>query len=307
MADVKGDTAAAVNREFWLLPGDASIAVARLGDADQPSFSLAYKAEQPMAVASAFKLFLLAELSRSVTGGERKWTDVVLLDQRSVPSGFLQTWPKAAPMTLYSLAALMISQSDNSATDTLLRLLGREKVEALLPALGVRMPERLRPLLGTREAALLKAGPDAALSEQWTKSDEAQRRALLGGQMAERPPEDVDLGRLVAGATNAQPSAEWYASTGDLVRTLDWLRRHGDTEVLDILAINSGVPRTGADDFAYLGFKNGIDAGVINMTFLLRDRQGGWHAISGTWNNPRGAVDESKFALLMRRAMGLVK
>ncbi len=46
----------------------------------------AHEAARPLAIGSTFKLFLLAELSRSIHAGERKWTDVVPLDRRSLPS-----------------------------------------------------------------------------------------------------------------------------------------------------------------------------------------------------------------------------
>jgi hypothetical protein len=175
-----------------------------------------------------------------------------------------------------------------------------------LPELGIHAPERLRPLLNTREAALLKAGPTPAVVQQWIRGSEAERRALLEGPLSKPTADDVDLGKLVSTIV-APDSAEWYASTSDLVRTMNWLRLHADRQALDILAINSGIPRTAVSDLAYVGYKGGSDAGVINMTLLIRDKAGGWHALSGTWNNPKGAVDEARFASLMSRATGLVK
>ena len=80
-----------------------------------------------LAVGSAFKLGILAELlaqtktgSAPVVGGH----DLAGFD-KALPSGFLQTWPEASPLTLQTLATLMISQSDNTATNVLLRLVGR--------------------------------------------------------------------------------------------------------------------------------------------------------------------------------------
>ena len=102
------------------LPGEVSLAAARLEEAGPADF-LTQKAERPLAIGSAFKLFVLAELVRAVKAGERRWSDVVPLDRQSLPSGLLQDWPKGSPITLHSLAALMISRSDNSAADTLLR------------------------------------------------------------------------------------------------------------------------------------------------------------------------------------------
>ncbi|WP_332811998.1 serine hydrolase [Sphingomonas sp.] len=305
-AEVKGDSLAKVAQEIWSLPGEASLAVARLRGSDAAQFSIAHKAGKPLAVGSAFKLFILAELSRSIAAGERKWGDVVPLDHFSIGSGALESWPAGSPMTLHTLAVLMISQSDNGAADTLLHLLGREKVERLLPELGIAAPDRLRPLLTTREWALLKAGDSGALLRRWAGSSEAERRALLAGPMAALKADQVDLSRLIA-VPNAIDTVEWFASTGDLVRVMNWLRRHGDRETLGILAVNPGIGRVPAEEFAYLGYKGGSETGVLNMTFLLRGKDGEWRAVSGTWNDPAQSVDEGLFQLLMSRAIALVR
>ena len=70
-------------------------------------------------------------------------------------------WPRGAPVTLHTLAALMISQSDNTATDMLLHPLGRENVERMMAAIGVAAPARNRPLLSTLELSAIKTAPDA--------------------------------------------------------------------------------------------------------------------------------------------------
>lgn len=305
-ADLKGDSLAKVAQEVSRLPGRASLAVARLGGSDAPRFSIGHEAGKPLAVGSAYKLFILAELSRSIAAGERKWSDVVPLDHFSIGSGALEHWPSGSPMTLHTLAVLMISQSDNGAADTLLHLLGREKIERLLPELGIAAPDKLRPLLTTREWALLKAGDSGALLLRWTASPEAERRALLAGQVAALKADQVDLSRMIA-VPNAIETVEWFASTGDLVRVMDWLRRHGDRETLGILAVNPGIGRVPAAEFAYLGYKGGSETGVLNMTFLLRGRDGVWHAVSGTWNDPAQGLDEGRFQLLMSRAVALVR
>lgn len=285
------------------LPGEVSLAAARLEEAGPASF-LTQKAERPLAIGSAFKLFVLAELVRQVKAGERRWSDVVPLGTPSLRSGLVQDWPKGSPMTLHSLAALMISISDNSATDTLLGVLGRDKVERLLPELGVRAPERNRPFLSTRDAFALKMG-DPALLNRWKAADEAGRRALLP-QLEKVDAKTLDPSRL-GGRPTEVGTVEWFASPADLVRTLDWLRRSGDRTALDLLGINPGLGPALAKDFAYFGFKGGSEPGVINLSFLLRARSGRWMAISATWNNETATLDEARFVSLMSRLISLMK
>jgi hypothetical protein len=285
------------------LPGEVSLIAARLEEAGPASF-LTQKAERPLAIGSAFKLFVLAELVRAVKAGEHKWSDVVPLGAPSLPSGLIQNWPRGSPITLHSLAALMISQSDNSAADTLLAVFGRDQVERILPAVGVHAPGLNRPFLSTREAFALKLG-DPALKARWKAADEAGRRALLAQLAA------IDASRLDPSRFGGRPSeiatVEWFASSADLVRTLDWLRRSGDRTALDLLAINPGLGSALARDFAYFGFKGGSEPGVLNLSFLLKSREGRWMAVSATWNNEAAPLDEPRFAALMSRLIALMK
>lgn len=294
---------AAVFGEIAGLPGEVSLEAARLEETGPAPF-LTQKAERPLAIGSAFKLFLLAELVRSIKAGERRWSDIVPLGPPSLPSGLVQDWPRGSPVTLHSLAALMISVSDNSAADTLLSVLGREKVERLLPELGVRAAERNRPFLSTRDAFALKLG-DPALLGRWKDSDEARRRALLPA-LERVEASALDLTRLAARPAEIQ-TVEWFASPADIVRTLDWLRRSGDRTALDLLAINPGLGRALAGDYGYFGFKGGSEPGVLNLSFLLRTRSGRWIAVSATWNDESKAVDEPRFAALMSRLIALMK
>ena len=299
---VKDDSFGRIIEELKRLPGQTSFAVARLEDAG-PVLLARHEATRPLAVGSVFKLFLLAELDRSIRAGERRWSDVVPLTHRSLPSGFLQDWPLGTPLTLQTLAGLMISQSDNSATDTLLHALGREKVETMLRTIGVAADPRNRPFLSTMEAFALKGG-DPALARTWQSGGEQQRRVSLQ-QLAGIGADRIDVARL-----NAQPnlidSAEWFASADDGIRTVDWLRRNGSKEALDILAINPGIARSSAARFGYLGYKGGSETGVVAMAYLVQDRSGTWHAITGSWNNPAAPVDEDRFALRLSRALALL-
>jgi hypothetical protein len=296
-----GDSLGSVVSDLKALPGSVSVAAARLDDKG-PQLFLTESGETPMAVGSSFKLWILAELVREVKAGERHWSDVVPLGRASLPFSTLRTWPEGSPITLHTLAALMISQSDNTAADTLLTLLGRDKVERLLSALGVRGAGRDRPLLTTREGAILKA--DRGLRARWLAADEAGRRRLLAGEAAGIDVRSLDLGQFEA-APIAIGEVEWFASAGDLIRTLDWLRRSGDATALAILAINPGLPPA-TRDFAYVGYKGGSESGVLSLNFLLRGKDGRWMAVGVSWNDPAAKLDENRLLLLVSRLLPLL-
>jgi hypothetical protein len=149
--------------------------------------------------------------------------------------------------------------------------------------------------------AVLKADP--ALRQSWLAADEAGRRAMLR-EIAARDVSTIDL-NLFSGAPIAVREVEWFASAGDLLRTLDWLRRNADPETLAILAINPGLGAA-RQDYAYAGYKGGSETGVLNLSFLLRRRDGRWLALVATWNDPAAKLDENNFMLLLSRLLPLL-
>jgi len=302
-ADMRGDSLAAIVEEIRALPGQKSIAIARLGDG-APALLASLEPERPLAIGSAFKLFILAELSRQIAAGQRHWNDVVILDRRSIPSGTLQAWPQGSPITLHSLAALMISVSDNTAADMLLHTLGRENVERMMETIGVSNAARNRPLLSTLETSAIKTGPAPALNA-WLQADEAGRRRMLASDYAAIDPARVDIARFTGNPLHIE--LEWYASAADMVRVMDWLRRSADDHARAILAINSGLGPQIRGELAYVGYKGGSEPGVLNLTWLVRNRAGVWQVITGSWNNPDAPLEDQRFIALMARAVQLAR
>jgi beta-lactamase class A len=303
-ADMTGDTMEAVLGELRALPGQVSFAVARLGDG-APVLVHGLEPDRALATGSTVKLFILGELSRQVQAGQRRWSDVVPVDRRSISGGTVAGLPRGAPITLHTLASLMISVSDNTATDILLHVLGRENVERTMAAMGVRDPARNRPLLSTLELTLLKAAPANAYS-LWLQADEATRRQLLANSYAATDIDGVDIS-VFAGNPVRIDTIEWFASPADFVRAMDWLRLHADDTARAILAINPGLPQQARAAHAYAGFKGGSEQGVAQLTYLIRTRAGTWYAVSASWNNPAAPVDNNRLAGLAARAVQLLR
>lgn len=290
--------------ELRALPGQVSWLVARLDERRIVPLAQ-HEPDRVLAIGSAFKLWILAELVRQVEAGERRWEDVVRLDpaRRSRPSGTLQTWPAGTPVTVQTLATLMISQSDNTATDELLHFLGREPVEAAVRATGHATPERNVPFLSTREMFALKAPANRGLKERFLAGDAPARRAVLAevGRQAEVPVPDL-------ATPNAIDRLEWFASANDLARALLWLRDHTTgartAPARELLSVNPGL---GLDRtrWPYIGFKGGSETGVVNLTWLLRDSRGRWVVCIASWNDPTKDVELSRFASLVQRSIEL--
>ncbi len=293
---LRDDSAAKVQAEVAALPGIATIGVYAL-DGATPTPVFEVKCDTPAPLGSAFKLWVLAEAARQVAAGTLRWDQVVPVGTPSLPSGVLQGWPARSPVTVQTLATLMISISDNTATDTLLTLLGREQVDAMAARYGAN-----GPVLTTREAFVIKSDP--ALIAAWQKGNAAQRRALLSAQAQRIAAATLDPMMFSSGPV-ATDSVEWFASPRDMARLLAALKDAGPV-VRGILAINHGIDPATVARFDYVGFKGGSEPGVIALDLLAQAKTGRWYAVSGSWHRPAAAVDEAKFLPLVTRALALV-
>jgi hypothetical protein len=276
------------------LPGTVSFRLARLGKEIEPLHDL--NPDASLAIGSTFKLYILAALLED----RRPWDDVLRLDPAlmSLPSGELHTWPAGSPVTVHTLAALMISKSDNTATDHLLRHAGRERVERILEPLGNSRPGRSRPFLSTMEMFKLKGDP--ALMKRYLEADEKGRREMLDGPVRERSRQKVSG----YGEPTAIDRLEWFASAADLCRLMDWFRRKDDPAAFRIMGINRGLD-VPAGRFPLACYKGGSEPGVLNLTWLLKAADGTAYALSAGWNNPEKALDEQKFFGLVQSAIHL--
>ena len=292
----RDDSLAKIEAEFRALPGASGFGLYALGDG-KPEPILEYRADIVAPLGSAFKLWVLAELARQVAADERHWADVVKVGAPSLPSGVLQTWPAGSPATLQTLATLMISISDNTATDTLLTTLGRAKVDAMAASAGGSVP-----VMTTREMFALKG--DAALTKAWAAGSVDARRALLVDNAVKISTAKLDP-TVFAGKPVAIDSVEWFASPAAMAGVLDRLRG-ADATTRAVLAVNAGIDPGIAKRFGYVGFKGGGEPGVLTLNYLVQAKDGRWYAATGNWHRADDAVNEVRFAGLMGRALALL-
>lgn len=302
----KGDSFAAIVSELKALPGITALRVARLprpdcapGPACTATVLLDHNGGTAMATASSFKLFVLDALVGEIAAKRQRWDAVVPLGAPSLPSGVTQDWPGGTAMTLQTLATQMISISDNTATDTLMAVLGRSLIDATRAHFGAT-PGSL-PVLTTLEAFSLKAWPDSAIRMRWSAGSLAERRQAIGalkGGVA-----SIDR-RALAGPPVAIDTIEWPATMGELAAVMGALR--ASPEALAILAVNPALAPDTRNRFAYVGYKGGSETGVFAQNWLLRTRSGSWLTVNAAWNNRAAAIDNAMFEALATRAVALL-
>jgi beta-lactamase class A len=244
---------------------------------------------EPMPLGSVFKLFVLGTLADAVESGDVSWDDeIVIRDElKSLPSGILQDEPDGTVKTVREVAELMISISDNTATDHLIDLLGRERIEEHLDDMGVSQPELSIPFLTTRELFALKIGPSAGLQTQYIEGDTAVRRAILE-QISDITPADLPVADLDEPIVPDQ--IEWFASPADMCVVLANLWESGDT-VREILTVNPGVaPEPGL--WEEVAFKGGSEPGLLAVAWLTVAADGSVYVLAGSVLDTEELINE---------------
>lgn len=96
--------------------------------------------DRPFPTCSVFKVPVLIEAFRRIAAGELRLDERWNLAQgdKSMGSGVLQILGAGLQPTTHDLLSLMITISDNTATDMLVRRLGPERITATMETLGLR-------------------------------------------------------------------------------------------------------------------------------------------------------------------------
>ena len=259
-------------------------------------------------IGSIFKLYVLGALSEAVTDGSIAWDErlVIKPTDASLPSGRLQDEVGSA-VTVREAAQLMISISDNTATDLLIGRLGRRAVEDVLEPMGLGPASRAAtvPFLRTRELFILKWGQPRAAIAAYAGADERERRRLLEAlpsrlPRASRvdPAHPVEVDRI-----------EWFASPRELAAAhlfLDGRRvRPGLEPVGGILGQNRGVDLDAAV-WARVAFKGGSEPGVLALSWLLERADGRRFVVNLLASDTARAVDEGAGAAIGAGAIALL-
>ena len=111
----------------------------------------AVRPELALPIGSVFKLYVLGAVATAVDEETLTWDQpVVIRDELdSLPSGITHDEPAGSTLTVEELARRMIAISDNTATDHLIDLVGRDRVEAALSVFG--HSDQPHPLSRARE------------------------------------------------------------------------------------------------------------------------------------------------------------
>ena len=283
-AKLKNDSIKALMKDLKGLQGKSNLYAIK----NNQKVLFRHNEDSNLAIGSTFKIWVLVSLIKYLDERKLSWSEVITIPKNgySLPSGILQDWPVDSPLTFNTLATLMISRSDNTATDTLIEFLGRGRVERDYPG--------TKPLLKTSEMFKLKGLKNGDWIDRYlSKALKGKKRVLnrLKGQKlsnVEFPTEPTEVDKI-----------EWFVNPIDICGTLYVLK---DQKALQV---NPGLFKK--KDFKTISYKGGSEPGVINYSHLVQLKSGDYICIAGSWVNTKKAVDENKFATFHTRLMDLLK
>lgn len=113
-------------------------------------------ADEVMPTASSIKIAILAELYRQAQQGKVNLNDLYTLQQSDIVGGSGITealTPGTTRLTIRDVAALMVSVSDNSATNIIIERVGMENVNALLDSQGLTRTRLRRKMMDLKAAS----------------------------------------------------------------------------------------------------------------------------------------------------------
>lgn len=246
-------------------------------------------AREQAPIGSGFKLWVLAAVVATVESGNISWDGQIEVRDEldSIPSGVTQNDPDGTLLTVRQLAERMIEISDNTATDHLMDLVGREAVESAMINSGHSAPERNLPLMNTREFTILKFS-DPDLLSRYLAADVDERRRILDDQVGALPLPPLSNITSVTDPVEVE-TVEWFASPVDLCRTLTSLA--DVDEAAAILARNAGIPDE-AGRWSTILYKGGSEPGVLAMAWLVEADDGTRQVVAGSVFNEDRLIDE---------------
>ncbi|MEV0378762.1 serine hydrolase [Nonomuraea sp. NPDC050643] len=257
---------------------------------------------------SMFKLYVLGAVAKSVKSGAFGWDTQLTItpELKSLPSGELQDRPDGSKVTVLEAAKLMISISDNTATDLLVHKVGRKAVERTMRAWGVD-DRRNVPLLTTRDLFVLKGADYPRHARRYLSLSEGRQRAYLESVLAKVP-----LSQVKAWAKPRElDTIEWFATPAQVCRAYAGLVELGDKRIAEVMSVNDAGLGLDKALWPEVWFKGGSEPGVVDMGFLARTAEGRTYVTIALAIDPKEPFPamhaESELLALARGAFGLVK
>jgi beta-lactamase class A len=283
-----------VERQVTSLAPEVSMLAAKLNGNGTCTPVRSMAAETPRPLGSMFKLFVLGALANAVREHRVSWNQMLTVTAgiKVGGSGTLNSVPDGTRLTVEQTAIKMISVSDNTAADMLLRLVTRSAVENQVRAWSSH-PSLDVPFLTVSEMFALKYGDFPVLADHYLALSPDKRASYLLSTVDRFPTKEE--------RSSASPrdldSIEWFASADDLCRAFAGLGRlegeAGLGPIDKVLSTNTGGIGLSAKTWPRIWFKGGSEPGVLTLGYLARTNRGQSFVVIVLTEDAKKPVQES--------------
>lgn len=203
--------------KFKAVADNTALLVAKI-DGNQCKPTIARNVKKPQQTGSIFKIWVLGALAQAIDDGVINASDeLTFVSSEVVVSSGINDIAPGTQIPLVDMAAFMMGNSDNTATDHIHERVGRSRLEAILTQFNNRNPSGLTPFLSLNEQFQVFWGltPEEA-NEYATSGDNRQRNILLNtieplGVPTEFPYSNEDALRVSSWAASAMDVCQAYA------------------------------------------------------------------------------------------------
>lgn len=235
------------------------------------------------AIASASQLYILAWLGEN----EKKWDRIIKIKkENSIPPGTISNYPDGAPATIFTLAYHMISENDNTAADLLIDYITKQKIEKYISQHNSNYVLNI-PFLKTLEAIKLKKLPSVA--EKYFNLSYSQKINIINSLKDT----EIDFSKTNLNEPLFINSIEWFATPTDICKILDHIRILNNPFVNSILESNRKFDTKSAG-YIWTGFKDGYEAGVLTLNWLVQAKDNRYYCISMIINDSKKNINKEE-------------
>ena len=291
-----------------------SVLVARISEAGQCQVVTGRNENVLRSTGSIFKIWTLAGLADALEDRALFYDDIIPLDAtKQVRGGNLWSEPPGLPLSVDRLATLMMGVSDNTATDMVLALAGRERTESLLGEYGHSQPEVMTPKLGVSEQFHLFQSFPETEARMYVDGSESFRRDFLEQKI-------IPLGSANTGGGGFFNESlffdgAWLASPMDICGAFARLRQltpGTDAQLVVERAMQAGAAQPNLRErWDRVWYKGGsLDSpfnGTVVLThaWMLENEGERPVVVIGMANNPGEAVDGFRNQSILGRLLDL--
>ncbi|WP_157518113.1 serine hydrolase [Herbidospora mongoliensis] len=225
----------------------------------------AIAADQVRPLGSMFKLYVLGAVAQEIKAGRLSWDDQLTITdtEKSLPSGELQDRPDGTKVPVKEAAKLMISISDNTATDLLINRVGKPAVEGVIRTWSAHADRNI-PLLTTRELFVLKGADYPKYAKGYLRAPD--KRAYL-----EDTVDKVPTSQIKAWTTPREVNTiEWFGSPTDMCRALVNLDGLSGPELNEVMSTADAGLGLDEKTWPTVWFKGGSEPGVLTLGYLAK-------------------------------------